>query len=288
MTGARSRAARAAASAACSRRRSFAALVCCAALCACGGAPAPRRASSPPDRERVSAIELPARASHRRAAPPPPELPSELTEPPDLTVVLERRAAGATPTPIEQETVTRSARRVHVQVAGADGEWLFVRNPLDARRASGAFIDHARQVIVEFDESELRLARIARGWADLVGLGAPPELIAGFRTSGQRQALGGFEFEEAAAPGAAGLDALWWSRAAAAPLRLSRPGAGAVVLLGVRPGIDGSLLEPPERRFPGYRVVDVADDREAQHEIAEGRASPAVSPAQPAASPVSE
>ena len=257
---------------------SLGALAWCAWVCACGGAldATARRPASPlakseagphADAELPAGIELPTRASHPSPASGPPELPAALRDPPDLTVALEFRGDVAAPSSSRLKTVTRTAQRVHSRVAGADSEWRFVRNPLDERRASGTLIDHRRQVIVEYGESELRLAKIARGWADIVGFGVPPEALAHWETSGRRETVAGYEFEESADLGqaSAGSSSLWWSPAVAAPLRMLLAGGGRVTVLRFAREVDESLLVPAQRRFPTYRIFDVADYREEHH-----------------------
>ncbi len=92
--------------------------------------------------ERASFIR-PQRASLRTSEPlVPPEVPSELEEGP---------------------------ARVLISLGPVGPDWLFVRNPVDPRRVSATMIDHRARLLVEYDESELRNAGIARGWADVAG-----------------------------------------------------------------------------------------------------------------------
>jgi hypothetical protein len=113
-------------------------------LAATGGASDQPSSSPGPE-----VVVLPARAPHHRPASAP-------------------RGAGL---PLEGRVVTRAGDRVHVSFGPGRPEWLFVRNPVDGRRVSAIQFDRAARVIVEWDESELRMAGIAEGWEDLARLG---------------------------------------------------------------------------------------------------------------------
>ena len=73
--------------------------------------------------------------------------------------------------PAAGRVVTRAGDRVHVSFEPGRPEWLFARNPVDRRRVSAIQFDRAARVIVEWDESELRMAGIAEGWDDIARLG---------------------------------------------------------------------------------------------------------------------
>lgn len=73
-----------------------------------------------------------------------------------------------------RRTVSRTADRIHV--AFDDGrEWLFVRNPVDRRRAMGYLVEHSQKRISTYAESDLRNAAGIRGWADVLSLGDATE-----------------------------------------------------------------------------------------------------------------
>ncbi|HEY8145483.1 MAG TPA: hypothetical protein VIG06_22540 [Kofleriaceae bacterium] len=113
-------------------------------LAATGGA-----GGQPSSSPAVEMVVLPARAPHDRPAPGP-------------------RGTGL---PVAGRVVTRAGDRVHVSYGTGRPEWLFVRNPVDGRRVSAIQFDRAARVVVEWDESELRMAGIAEGWDDVARLG---------------------------------------------------------------------------------------------------------------------
>jgi hypothetical protein len=152
-----------------------------------------------------------------------------------------------------------------VRPHGSESEWLFVRNPVDDRRVSAVRIDHRHETIIEYSESELRGSHIVRGWADVAYLGVDLQVLRRMPPTGRSEALSGFEFQEHAATGDSAA-AVWWSQAAGVPSRiLDATAQRELRLRALRASVDGSLLEEPRRRFPGYAVQDVADFRERHH-----------------------
>ena len=228
-----------------------------------------RRASAPGDEHAESAlaapIEEPARRSLPSAPTPPPEVPAVLAGPRDVTLSLARRstagASGAVTT--ERETIARCADRVHIERADAAIEWLFVRNAVDSRRVAGILVDHRQRVIVDYDESELRMTGIARGWADVAALGARYDALAGLMPTGRRRERWGVSFVELAQKGGAA-PRLWWSEDVA--LALPSDAAESVELLSLERRVDSAVFAEPRRRFPGYAAFDVADYREEHHD----------------------
>lgn len=213
-------------------------------------------------------VALPTRSEHSTGAFTLPELPAGLAQPPALTAELELPAGPDPSAPRQRRTVTRSAERVHVSLPARAIEWLFVRNSVDGRRVSASLIDHRMRTIVEYDESELRTARIASGWADVVSFGVPLRALQESSPTGRSRSFAGFEFiERRAREGGADTNEVWWSDEAAAPLRLSgAKDAPDLEMTSLRATIDPSLLVDPRRRFPGYAVMDIADFREAHHD----------------------
>jgi len=200
-----------------------------------------------------------------------PDVPALLANPPDLTAEVETRSGTGVQASVQRKKVARTAARVHITFGEGAIEWLFVRNPLDGRRVSASLIDHRRRAIIEYDESELRTGGLARGWADVVGFGVQPESFARMRPTGRSETLGGFSFVENQLPEPGGDEVreVWWSREAAAPLRVSTLARHSeIVLQSLRPNVDESVLLDPRHRFPAYAVLDVADFREQHHEEA--------------------
>ena len=180
----------------------------------------------------------------------------------ELTLSLERRGPGVA-SGCHRETIARSVDHVHIERADEAVEWLFIRNPRDPRRVAARWVDHAQRVIVEYDESELRSAGIARGWADIAALGARFDVVAALAPTGRAQQEAGLSFVELAPSGGVG-PRLWWSEEVALALP-SEPGESPA-LLRLRRGVDAELFRDPRRRFPAYVALDVADYRERRHD----------------------
>lgn len=223
------------------------------------------------DGVNASSLVIPPVRSERSDAEPfvLPDVPAGLARPLAVTAELQTLRGTA----IEQrKTVTRAADRVHVALSEQGMEWLFVRNPVDVRRVSASRVDHGRRTIVEYDESELRSTGLARGWADVVSLGVPPEALQALRPTGRKATLAGFEFSERlpAEDGEGDVRELWWSDEASAPLRVAQARNGSyIVVTSLGASVDAALLLDPRRRFPAYVVMDIADFREAHHEPAD-------------------
>jgi hypothetical protein len=229
--------------------------------------PAVERGGSAPDGLAANGFELP----HRRPADPhagvePLALPVELGAPIELTLTLTSFADGRQ----RQQDVARGIDRVHIRVVGGSSEWLFVRNPLDPRRVSARRVEHLGRVIIEYDESELAMSGIARGWADVASFGVRLDELQRLSRTGRSERHFGFEFVEWRSPTEAVDEAVWWSDEAALPWLVSG-GARRTVLQvsSLQRGVDRARLQEPLARFTGYRVMDVADYREKHHEAHE-------------------
>lgn len=218
--------------------------------------------------EPLAPIELPQRRSPPSPLTTPPDVPPALAAPAELTLTIERRAANDTGRPLH-ETIARSADRVLVERMDEAVEWLFVRNPIDPRRVAARLIDHRQRVIVEYDESELRMSGIARGWADVAALGTRYDTLLELQPTGRTREASGLHFVELVARGSAA-PGLWWSEEVAVALP---GGPGLIELRAVERSVDRARFAEPRQRFPGYASFDVADYRERHHEGAEDAAS---------------
>lgn len=244
------------------------------------------RSSRPEERSPAAGEETAAHPVHSFTRPPRseahappqvviPEVPAELASAPRLTAEIETRV-GRRRTALQRKTVTRSPDRVHISLGPNGPEWLFVRNPRDGRRMSATLIDGERKVLIEYDESELRNGGLGRGWADVVGLGVEPELLARLEPTGRVRTIAGHRAIEKRLPaGASGpVRQLWWSDEAAAPLRVTiEDGASSreIRVRSLKLHADESLLRDPRERYPDHAVMDVADHREKHHEKAHQR-----------------
>jgi hypothetical protein len=239
-----------------------------AALGSFGGCASPPLAVAPAaspteraEREVVDAIDLPSRRSPPSPVAPPPDVPAALVAPLALTLSLERvDPAGGR----RRETIARSSDHVHIERSDEAVEWLFIRNPRDPRRVAARWVDHAKRVIVEYDESELRVMGIARGWADVAALGARFDSLASLAPTGRTRQHSGLSFVELGPSGGGEGARVWWSDEAAVAVP-SHP-ADVDALLRLRRGADPELFLDPRRRFPGYAAFDVADYRERRHD----------------------
>ena len=239
-------------------------------------APATEPAPAPPDDDDVPAFELPTRRAETPAAVPLPELPATLIAPADLTLELETTSTRRGRTLRRRESVARSAHRIHIRGIDDDVEWFFVQNPVDPRRVSGSRIDHAKHVVIDYDEAELRMGGIARGWADVASFGVGVERLARLAPTGRREQRWGFEFTELGVPAGSPPGAhVWWSEAAALPLRVEGS-SSTLEVRSLRPGVAPERLLDPRLRYPTYDSIDIADYREKHHDHVEakGKAGP--------------
>lgn len=218
----------------------------------------------------ASSMVYPVRSGAGTLRPtPPPELRSEIQSPPPITAHLEIR--DTRDRLVQKRLALRTADRVYVRVGDGGPEWLFVQNPVDRRRASAVLMEHDRRTLVEYDESELRIVGLARGWAEIVSLGAQVEPRQDLQPTGDERELDGYRFKELRPlPGAKGpLLELWWNESLAVPLLLKTRNSSGVHLtriVKVEPTVDRDLLADPGIRFPSYAVMDAADYREQHHE----------------------
>ena len=188
-------------------------------------------------------------ASPRRAADPSPPGPPELSAAADHIAVLtleQRTGAG-------RRTVSRTANRIHVALD--DGrEWLFVRNPVDGRRAMGYLVEHSEKRISTYAESDLRNAAGIRGWTDVLSLGFDPGALAELEPANEERTLGGIRFVRYA--GEAG--EVWWNAEQSLAAQVDLRGARLIVD-SIRAGVDESLLQLPMTRFSDYGEASYAD-----------------------------
>ena len=209
----------------------------------------------------------------------PSALPAAFASPLALTLELTTTRTLRGRSVVRRKNIARGAQRVHVRVIETGLEWLFIQNPLDARRVSARFVDHRQRAIIEYDESELRMNGIARGWSEVVGLGVDSSALQVLELTGRTQRRFGFEFVEWRSAAGAPPRELWWSDEAAAPLRVAgiRP-ESVVEITSLRRGVERARLIEPRERFARYSVMDVADYREAHHDAVD---APARSPSAP-------
>jgi hypothetical protein len=171
------------------------------------------------------------------------------------------KSTGGQRRAVVRQTVTRTTELVHVASAAGGPEWLFERNPVDPRRASGQLIDHRAKTIVRYSDSDLDLMLGIPGWAHVLLLGCdggPPE--AGAAIGATRQ-LDGVTFVGRPNPRQAGA-LVWWNAEYVLPAECTRSdatGTSTVAVTSIRRAVDERLLRQPALRFPAYREVDLAE-----------------------------
>lgn len=191
---------------------------------------------------------------------PPPALPAEATKLAPATIEMQISTGAG----LRRQVVTRTVDRVHVS-AGPEREWLYQRNPTDARRVSGFLIDHPQHVIVRYDESDLRNNFGIRGWIDVLTMGFDSGALEGMGTTRDRRFINGLPCEPYVAerPEAV-VREVCWSRQDLLPVEVRGRGADGttkvnVSVLSVRRTVQNGLMAEPSTRFPGYRIIDLPD-----------------------------
>lgn len=224
--------------------------------------PAAIGTSNDGDRDEAARPVLPKR---RALDPPPfspPSVPAEADAISPLTLdvmVLQQTPSGQVHT--LRQTITRTSTRMHV--APSQGrEWLYERNPIDARRLSAFLIDHTSKTIVSHSDSDLRNVLAISGWAQALTLGFDAALLANATPSRDIRVIDGITFARFRVPsGGKSLD-VWWSPEQLLTAEFTRTddkGLTRFSIQGIRRAVDQNVLRPPESRFPDYRSVDLAD-----------------------------
>lgn len=222
-------------------------------------APAPGQT----DRQGISSPQVTMPVRSDRHAPPNglPNVPAATNRlaPQTLTMRVIRKPAKGQETATEQ-TVSRTVERVHM--VGQQGEWLFERNTVDPRRVFGFLIDHRSQVIVRYEESDLRMTRGVRGWADVLLLGFDPSVLKNYRRTEAKRTIGVVRFVRYAATQKDSPNQMWWSEEASLAhdfAVVDNAASTRTSITGIRDGVDETLFQEPTARFPGYKSYNFAD-----------------------------
>lgn len=220
-------------------------------------APAPTPAVEREDDDLTVPV-MPARRLVEAAPTEPPPLPpgANRIRPLTLEVRVTTRAGGRAQTRVQ--TVTRSLDRVHV-ATGTGVEWLFERNPVDPRRVAASAVQHADKTIVVYNESDLRMVLGIPGWSHVLTMGVDALSVTA-AASPRARALAGLRFTHAAVGGDGGRGRLWWNAEQLLPLEYgTADGTTSLAVVKIAARADTARLAAPEFRFPGYRVVELAD-----------------------------
>ncbi len=212
-------------------RSSCVSLMFVAALCA-GSAPA--QAEQAPAMTDLAVPVMPVR---KGGAPVPRTLPAlppgaDRVTPLTLQVRITTRAPGRVTE--RRQTVTRTVDRVHIvngdagATAAGGVEWLFERNPVDPRRASATYVSHAAKTIVVYSDSDLQTMLGIPGWAHVLTMGVDPSVLGTITPS-------------------------------STPRTIDAPDGTRLVIERASATVALQLVQPADLRFPGYRVVNLAD-----------------------------
>jgi hypothetical protein len=207
-------------------------------------------------------ITAPRRRTPDASPAPPPPLPAGADSVTPSTIdVLVRREDGAARSRTLRQRIARTASRIHMQNEGR--EWLFERNPIDPRRVAGTLVDHRAQALILYEETDLRMALGIRGWADVLALGFDCRALSEYKPSQRARTIAGVRFVRYLAGGKMADRAdVWWSEKEALPsdfVTKDTNGVSHFSIERIRAGVDGTLLAPPQTRFPQYRVYDLAE-----------------------------
>jgi hypothetical protein len=209
-------------------------------------------------------------------AGPPSVPPSAESLPPiTLRVMTTWNDAGVTKR-TSRQMVLRSTERVLVVEDEAKRDWLFERNPVDRRRATGYLVDHRARTIVVHEESALRASQQIRGWSDVLSLRIERERVLALRDTGERRTAFGLPFTRYAAaelPGprnspAPELAEVWWNDEQLLPLEVRvRQGTTSITsrIESLERGVAEARLASASKQFPSYQMFDVADADAREH-----------------------
>lgn len=166
--------------------------------------------------------------------------------------------------------LTRSDDRVHVKFVGQGQEWLFIRNPVDGRRLTGKLVDHAKRVVLTYQETDMLVNGVARGWVDAMTGGIPIDALDGLVPTNETIERHGMTFRRyvPATAEEADLTELWWCEQYFLPLlaiRSTPAGEWRQEIRALTATPDADVLVDPEERFPDYLAMDVVDWREEYH-----------------------
>ena len=137
-------------------------------------------------------------------------------------------------------------------------EWLFIRNPVDHRRAAGYFIDHRERAVLVYDDTTLAREGIAAGWRDVLALGVSADLLDGLKPTGATAEIAGTTFAHHAAGDdddgvADGGAEVWWSDELFVLGRMTSTAGGIVETLeltAMTTEVNPSLFADPGRPLP--------------------------------------
>ncbi len=171
---------------------------------------------------------------------------------------------------VSEQTITRTANRIHLAPNGSPREWVFERNPVDPRRMSGYRVDHQARQIVIHQESDLRNREQLRGWADVWFMRFDARQLASMRRTEETQVIGAFRFVRHTSTGEVAGEAaeVLWSDQLLLPGMLVYRQSGTTTTSRVdalEVLADTPELGDPMGLHPEYAVLDLADVGDHRH-----------------------
>ncbi len=166
-------------------------------------------------------------------------------------------------------TVSRHRGAVYVNYLQQGQEWKFIQNKEDRRRTTGILVDHHKKMLLEYQESDLRIGNIVQGWAEVFSLGFPSEKLDSLKPTGESVSESGILFKHLVDnPDKPTLE-VWWSDQYYLPLRfIARNGEDQWEQKLTNIDFISADVEEEslQSRFPTYSMMDVVDWREEFHD----------------------
>jgi hypothetical protein len=226
---------------------------------------------SPLSELRTVNINAPVRHSRSyRTSKTLQEVPVQLDRVEPVSFAVQVSDSARPSDPPKAEYITRAADRMHVRFSLENHqEWLFIRNPMDPRRAKAQVIDHKLKTILEYEESDLLDAGMSADWLQIATLGNSPNALPELFPSDRIQSYRDIPCREySTPPESAPLRQVCWNEELFLPLRaVIRQGEATLVrqITDLQKPEQPELLHDPSERFPEYAVMDLADWREEHH-----------------------
>ncbi|MFI4881563.1 MAG: hypothetical protein ACIAQU_03145 [Phycisphaerales bacterium JB064] len=134
-----------------------------------------------------------------------------------------RTASDVAPLEME-ERITRSATTLSLDAPSLGHAWLFTQNTRFPERAIGYMIDFEQRQVLEYEDTDLRVAGVARDWVDVLALGFEMQWLETCEQTGQTREVAGHTFHQyLGEPAEAGQPSreIWWSQDLLLPLEIT-------------------------------------------------------------------
>jgi hypothetical protein len=127
---------------------------------------------------------------------------------------------------------------------------------------SGFLTHHGARAIVSYEESDLRIMLGIRGWSDVVALGFEVDTLREHTPTEESRMIDGTRFRRYLMPQQSPVRDVWWNdeRLLASEFTTADPaGTTRFSITRIRNGVDATVLQPPDSRYPTYRGFTLAD-----------------------------